>query len=94
MVSPWRTIKGAEPDAVKVASPVLNGGDEETYLQGNAPCPYPTPCGATPIPRRRPRRATARAAPSARCGSPPARPAARRSATFAGAGQAPQDGVG
>ena len=27
---------------MKVASPVLNGGDEETYPQGNAPCPYPT----------------------------------------------------
>ena len=26
----WRTIKGAEPDAVKAARPVLNGGDEET----------------------------------------------------------------
>jgi len=51
---------------------------------------FKRPFGATPIPRR----ATARAAPSARCGSPPARPAARRSATFAGAGQAPQDGVG
>jgi hypothetical protein len=30
MVTPWRTIKGAEPDAIKVASPVLNGEDEET----------------------------------------------------------------
>jgi hypothetical protein len=30
MVSPWRTITGAEPDAIKVASPVLNGEDEET----------------------------------------------------------------
>jgi 3-oxoacyl-[acyl-carrier protein] reductase len=28
---------------VKAASPVLNGGDEETYPQGNAPCPHPTP---------------------------------------------------
>src|SRR5712692_4035656 len=27
---------------MKVASPVLNGGDEETCPQGNAPCPYPT----------------------------------------------------
>ena len=26
MVTPWRTIKGAEPDAIKVASPVLNAG--------------------------------------------------------------------
>ena len=32
MVTPWRPIKGAEPDAIKVASPVLNGGDEETGL--------------------------------------------------------------
>jgi hypothetical protein len=30
MVPPWRTIKGAEPDAIKVASPVLNGEREET----------------------------------------------------------------
>jgi hypothetical protein len=30
MVTPWRTIKGAEPDAIKVASPVLNGEREET----------------------------------------------------------------
>jgi len=27
---PWRTITGAEPDAIKVARPVLNGEDEET----------------------------------------------------------------
>ena len=27
---PWRTITGAEPDAMKVASPVLNGEREET----------------------------------------------------------------
>ncbi len=27
---PWRMITGAEPDAIKVASPVLNGEDEET----------------------------------------------------------------
>ena len=26
----WRTITGAEPGAVKAASPVLNGEDEET----------------------------------------------------------------
>ncbi len=32
MVTPWRPIKGAEPDAFKGASPVLNGGDEETGL--------------------------------------------------------------
>ena len=32
MVTPWRPIKGAEPDALKGASPVLNGGDEETGL--------------------------------------------------------------
>jgi hypothetical protein len=30
MVRPWRMITGAEPDAIKVASPVLNGEDEET----------------------------------------------------------------
>src|SRR4029450_12474522 len=30
MVIPWRTITGAEPGAVKAASPVLNGEDEET----------------------------------------------------------------
>jgi len=30
MVSPWRTITDAELDAIKVASPVLNGEDEET----------------------------------------------------------------
>jgi hypothetical protein len=28
--TPWRRITGAEPGAVKAASPVLNGGDEET----------------------------------------------------------------
>src|SRR5262245_33395691 len=33
MVVPWRSTKGVEPDAVKAASPVLNGGDEETYPQ-------------------------------------------------------------
>ena len=32
MVIPWRAIKGAEPGAVKAASPVLNGGDEETCM--------------------------------------------------------------
>ena len=32
MVLPWRTIKGVEPGAVKAASPVLNGGDEETCM--------------------------------------------------------------
>jgi len=37
-----RLTAGVEPDAVKVASPVLNGGDEEMYPQGNAPCRYPT----------------------------------------------------
>ena len=42
MVTPWRTIKGAEPDAIKVASPVLNAGNEETGLLGNAPCSYAT----------------------------------------------------
>jgi hypothetical protein len=29
---PLRMIEGVEPDAIKVASPVLNGGDEETGL--------------------------------------------------------------
>jgi hypothetical protein len=29
---PWRLIKGVKPDALKGASPVLNGGDEETSL--------------------------------------------------------------
>lgn len=28
--APWRMITGAEPDAIKVACPVLNGEDEET----------------------------------------------------------------
>src|SRR5262245_30673062 len=28
----WRRTSGAAPDAVKVARPVLNGGDEETGL--------------------------------------------------------------
>ncbi len=32
MGTPWRPIKGAEPDAIQVARPVLNGGDEETGL--------------------------------------------------------------
>lgn len=42
---PLRLIKGVEPDAMKVASPVPNGGDEET-CKSNAPCPYPTAgCG-------------------------------------------------
>src|SRR5438128_43869 len=30
MVTPWRRITGAEPDAIKVARPVLNGEREET----------------------------------------------------------------
>ena len=30
--STWRRTSGAAPDAVKVARPVLNGGDEETGL--------------------------------------------------------------
>jgi hypothetical protein len=30
MVMPWRMITGVEPDAIKVASSVLNGEDEET----------------------------------------------------------------
>src|SRR5712692_9702910 len=32
MVSLWRSTKGVKPDALKGASPVLNGGDEETGL--------------------------------------------------------------
>jgi hypothetical protein len=28
MVTPWRSIKGVEPDTLQGASPVLNGGDE------------------------------------------------------------------
>jgi hypothetical protein len=33
---------------MKVARPVLNGGNEETYPQGNAPCSSPTlPCATT-----------------------------------------------
>jgi hypothetical protein len=32
MVFPWRSTKGVTPDALKGASPVLNGGDEETGL--------------------------------------------------------------
>ena len=28
--APWRVTKGAAPDAVKAARPVLNGEDEET----------------------------------------------------------------
>ena len=32
MVFPWRSTKGVKPDALKGASPVLNGGDEETGL--------------------------------------------------------------
>src|SRR5262245_66358165 len=30
---PWRVTKGAAPDAVKAARPVLNGEDEETGLR-------------------------------------------------------------
>jgi len=30
MVPPWRTLTGAEPDAIQVARPVLNGAREET----------------------------------------------------------------
>src|SRR5262249_1341658 len=39
-------IEGAEPDAVKASSTVLNGGREETCLAsaGNAPCAYPPRC--------------------------------------------------
>jgi hypothetical protein len=31
--APWRVTKGAAPDAVKAARPVLNGEDEETGLK-------------------------------------------------------------
>src|SRR5215475_7469513 len=34
--------ESVEPDAMNVARPVLNGENQETYPQGNAPCPYPT----------------------------------------------------
>ena len=34
--SPWRTTKGAAPDAVKAARTVLNGEDEETYARYRA----------------------------------------------------------
>jgi hypothetical protein len=34
---PLRLIEGVEPDAMKVASPVPNGGLVETYQHGNAP---------------------------------------------------------
>ena len=43
MVHPWRTIKGAEPDAIKVASPVLNGRDEETYRKATRLVPTQLP---------------------------------------------------
>jgi hypothetical protein len=33
--------EGAEPYEVKASRTVLNGGREETYPQGNAPCAYP-----------------------------------------------------
>src|SRR6266536_810564 len=38
-------IGGVEPYEVKVSRTALNGGDEETYPQGSAPCPYPTEPG-------------------------------------------------
>jgi hypothetical protein len=38
---PWRQTEGVEPYEVKASSTVLNGGREETYPQGNAPCAYP-----------------------------------------------------
>ena len=43
MGAPWRSTKGVEPDAVKVARPVLNGGDEETC--GNVTRLVPTQPG-------------------------------------------------
>jgi hypothetical protein len=33
MVTPWRTITGAEPGAVKAARPVLNGGCDMKSFQ-------------------------------------------------------------
>src|SRR5262249_10740071 len=44
-------IEGAEPDAVKASSTVLNGGREETCLAsaGNAPCAYPPRRGQPPL---------------------------------------------
>ena len=43
MVPPWRLTTGVEPDAVKAARPVLNGGDEETC--GNVTRLVPTQPG-------------------------------------------------
>ena len=43
MGAPWRSTKGAEPCAVKAASTVLNGGDEETC--GNVTRLVPTQPG-------------------------------------------------
>ena len=40
---PWRSTTGVEPDAVKAASSVLNGGDEETC--GNVTRLVPTQLG-------------------------------------------------
>ena len=43
MGAPWRSTTGVEPDAVKAARPVLNGGDEETC--GNVTRLVPTQHG-------------------------------------------------
>ena len=43
MGAPWRSTTGVEPDAVKAARPVLNGGDEETC--GNVTRLVPTQLG-------------------------------------------------
>jgi len=40
---PRRTITGAEPDAMKVARPVLNGGREETYSNATRLAPTQLP---------------------------------------------------
>src|SRR2546428_5521230 len=46
MVAPWRLTKGVEPDAVKAASPVLNGGDEETCRKATRLVPTQHGCQA------------------------------------------------
>jgi hypothetical protein len=49
---PWRVSTGAEPGAVKVASPVRNGGDEETCMGQRAlslsNCLAPASSGGSP----------------------------------------------
>jgi hypothetical protein len=54
MVFPWRSTKGVKPDALKGASPVLKGGDEETGLcrprlvATQLECGSVCPCRQTP----------------------------------------------